>query len=53
MTADSASAAAAPSAGSPAPDLALPGRDGTPTRLGDLWAAAPRALALVLVRHFG
>jgi peroxiredoxin len=46
-------AATAPRAGASAPDLTLAGADGAPIRLSDLWTAAPTALALVLVRHFG
>ena len=42
-----------PPVGNRAPDLALRDAAGAPVRLADLWAAAPRALALVFVRHFG
>lgn len=36
-----------------APDFTLPDENGTPTTLSSLWSAAPRALALVFIRHFG
>ncbi len=45
--------AGAPAAGSAAPDLALRDAAGAEVRLSDLWGAAPTALALVFVRHFG
>ena len=32
-------------------DLQLPDQDGTPVRLGDLWAERP--VALVWLRHYG
>jgi peroxiredoxin len=40
-------------AGDAAPDLTLPAPDASFARLSDLWHAAPRALALVFVRHWG
>ena len=43
----------APPAGSAAPDLALHDPADAEVRLSDLWGAAPRAQALVFVRHFG
>ncbi|MGI9254133.1 MAG: hypothetical protein ACR2J8_10325 [Thermomicrobiales bacterium] len=52
MTA-SASGAAAPRAGDAAPDQTLLDDSGQTVRLSDFWSAAPRALALVFVRHFG
>jgi len=48
-----ATAAPAPTAGTAAPDLVLRDAAGAEVRLSDLWRAAPRALALVFVRHFG
>lgn len=39
--------------GDPAPDLTLPSPDATFVQLSELWRAAPRALALVFVRHWG
>lgn len=48
-----AAASPSPRTGVPAPDLTLATTDGSSVRLSDLWAKAPRALALVLVRHFG
>ena len=44
---------APPSVGDQAPDLTLTDTTGLPVRLSDLWDAAPRALVLVFVRHFG
>ena len=32
-------------------DITLPDADGTPVRLGDLWASAPAAV--VFLRHYG
>ena len=32
-------------------DVVLPDQDGTPTRLGDLWAERP--VAFVWMRHYG
>jgi hypothetical protein len=32
-------------------DITLPDQDGTPTRLGDLWADGP--VALIWLRHYG
>ncbi|MFM9105426.1 MAG: hypothetical protein ACKOWF_01850 [Chloroflexota bacterium] len=39
--------------GDPAPDLTLRDATGAPVQLSSFWNAAPRALALVFVRHFG
>jgi hypothetical protein len=39
--------------GAPAPDQTLLDATGAEVRLSDYWTAAPRALALVFVRHFG
>ena len=44
---------ASPAVGDRAPDRTLGGADGAPVRLAELWSAAPRALVLVFVRHFG
>lgn len=44
---------AAPTVGSPAPDVVLHDAAGGEVRLSDLWQGAPRALAMVFVRHFG
>ena len=46
-------AAGAPAVGGAAPDLLLRDAAGADVRLSDLWHAAPKALALVFVRHFG
>jgi len=46
-------AEAAVAVGAPAPDAALRDATGTDVRLSELWREAPRALALVFVRHFG
>ncbi len=43
----------APKAGSAAPDLILRDAAGAEVCLSALWGAAPRARALVFVRHFG
>ena len=40
-------------AGDPAPDQTLLDASGATVRLSDYWTAAPKALALVFVRHFG
>ena len=37
--------------GQPAPDVAVEGPDGAPTRLSSLWPAGPTLL--VFLRHFG
>lgn len=42
-----------PTVGHPAPDVTLHDTAGAPVRLAELWAAAPRALVLVFLRHFG
>lgn len=39
--------------GDRAPDVTVRDETGADTRLRDLWAEAPRGLALVFVRHFG
>lgn len=39
--------------GDPAPDFTLDDATGAPRRLADLWRAAPNALVLVLLRHYG
>lgn len=39
--------------GDRAPDVTVRDETGADVRLRDLWAAAPRGLALVFVRHFG
>lgn len=44
---------AAPAVGQPAPDATLLDPAGIPVRLADRWQAAPRAFALVFVRHYG
>ena len=46
-------APAVPLAGSAAPDLALRDAADAELRLSALWGGAPRALALVFVRHIG
>ncbi len=43
----------APTVGAAAPDVTLRDGEGADVRLSDLWQGAPRALALVFVRHFG
>jgi hypothetical protein len=53
MTTTSIALAAAPRLGEPAPDATLRDAAGNRVRLADLWGAAPAALALVFVRHFG
>lgn len=54
MTANAAASPATPPApGTTAPDLVLRDRHRTEVRLADLWQSAPKALALVFVRHFG
>lgn len=39
--------------GSPAPDAGLRAPSGDPVHLREEWEAAPKALALVFLRHFG
>lgn len=39
--------------GSKAPDATLIAASGDPVQLRDQWEAAPKALALVFLRHFG
>jgi hypothetical protein len=39
--------------GSNAPDATLIAASGDPVQLQDQWQAAPKALALVFLRHFG
>lgn len=45
--------ATAPVVGASAPALTLPDETGRPVRFADRWAAAPRGVVLVFVRHFG
>ena len=40
-------------AGSPAPDATLLASSGDPVHLHEQWQAAPTALALIFLRHFG
>jgi hypothetical protein len=40
-------------AGRPAPDAMLVDASGNPVHLREQWEAAPKALALVFLRHFG
>jgi len=42
-----------PKAGEMAPDATLTDAAGAAVPLSDLWEAAPRALVLVFLRHFG
>lgn len=42
-----------PRIGDPAPDFTLTTPEGEEVCLSDLWKNAPRALALVFVRHWG
>lgn len=49
----STSAAPGLRAGDPAPDATVRDAAGIERTLSHYWAAAPRALALVFVRHFG
>ncbi|HEV2107635.1 MAG TPA: hypothetical protein VGR16_05185 [Thermomicrobiales bacterium] len=46
-------ATASPGIGDPAPDVTLIDGSGAPVHLKDQWEAAPRALALIFLRHFG
>ncbi len=39
--------------GDAAPDVTLEDATGAQRRLADLWQAAPNALVLVLLRHYG
>lgn len=43
----------APVIGEAAPDSVVGDGSGAGTRLSALWTAAPRALVLVFLRHFG
>lgn len=40
-------------AGRPAPDAMLVDASGNPVHLREQWEAAPKALALIFLRHFG
>lgn len=42
-----------PVPGAPAPDAIVQDEHGTPVRLSELWAKAPRATVLVFLREFG
>ncbi len=42
-----------PVPGAPAPDAVVQDEHGTPVRLAELWAKAPRATVLVFLREFG
>jgi len=53
MTAMPFAPAAGPQMGEPAPNASLRNAAGQLVTLAELWAAAPAALALVFVRHFG
>ena len=39
--------------GDPAPDQTVLDTTGAEVRFSDYWSAAPKALALVFIRHFG
>ncbi len=42
-----------PAVGASAPDVTLHDDSGQTIRFSDRWAAAPRGLVLVFIRHFG